>query len=278
MLQWHAPYGPQTRLSGYTCSVGCCGHCAIGPETWFLFLSKFYSLGTYSLFRADADRLTKCLSAVVFPVMVVLDTKYYGELTFTSVNFLLTNASSVSLFYGRSPWHYYLTQALPLLCFTSIFWVGKGAYLCLGPTGSAPLRVLLGLMAWTLSVYSLAGHKEWRFLHPLLPSMHILAAKALVDASSEESKTGERRSFSFRPPHLLLLLSLPLLCYVMLFHGRAQIDVMHYLRALRVDESKSIGFLMPCHSTPWQAYLHRPDLAQHGDGALWALGCEPPLQ
>ena len=210
--------------------------------------------------------------------MVALDTKYYGKLTFTSVNFLFTNASPVSLFYGRSPWHYYLTQALPLLCLTSIFWVGKGTYLALRPAGSAPLRVLLGLVAWTISAYSLAGHKEWRFLHPVLPAMHILAAKALVDGSSS-GKAGGRRSFLFRPSHLVLLLSIPLLCYVMLFHGRAQIEVMHYLRALRVDQSKSIGFLMPCHSTPWQAYLHRPDLAQHaGDGALWALGCEPPLQ
>ena len=210
--------------------------------------------------------------------MVALDTKYYGKLTFTSVNFLFTNASPVSLFYGRSPWHYYLTQAVPLLCLTSIFWVGKGAYLALRPAGSAPLRVLLGLVAWTISVYSLAGHKEWRFLHPVLPAIHILAAKALVDGSSN-GKAGGCRPFLFRPFHLVLLLSVPLLCYVMLLHGRAQIEVMHYLRALRVDQSKSIGFLMPCHSTPWQAYLHRPDLAQHaGDGALWALGCEPPLQ
>ena len=125
-------------------------------------------------------------------VLVVLDTKYYGKLTLTPLNFLLTNASPVSLFYGRSPWHYYLSQALPLLCFTAIFWVGKGAYLAAGPTSTPPLRALLGVVGWTIGVYSLEGHKEWRFIHPLLPLMHILAAKALVDDSGN-SKARQTR-------------------------------------------------------------------------------------
>lgn len=37
----------------------------------------------------------------------------------------------------------------------------------------------------------------------------------------------------------------------------------------RID---SIGFLMPCHSTPWQSYLHRNDIKK-----LWAITCDPPL-
>ncbi|KAI1794633.1 Alg9-like mannosyltransferase family-domain-containing protein [Ganoderma leucocontextum] len=274
---------PSWRTELRTASLYAAVACAMRPTNAIIWVYAFAWL-LWRLRKRPRDILLVLINAlftgaVVFAVMVALDTKYYGKLTFTSLNFLLTNASSVSLFYGRSPWHYYLTQALPLLCLTSIFWVGKGAYLSMGPAGAAPLRALLGLVAWTVSVYSLAGHKEWRFIHPLLPPMHILAAKALVDASSSsDGKTGERRSFPFRPSHLVLLLSLPLLGYVMLFHGRAQIDVVHYLRTLPIEQSKSIGFLMPCHSTPWQAYLHRPDLAQDGDGALWALGCEPPLQ
>ncbi|EJF66110.1 hypothetical protein DICSQDRAFT_97929 [Dichomitus squalens LYAD-421 SS1] len=255
--------------------------CAIRPTNAIIWIYMFTWL-LWRLRKQTHDILFVLTNAIltggaVLSAAVILDTKYYGKLTFTPLNFLLTNASPVSLFYGTSPWHYYLTQALPLLCFTSIYWVGKGAYSAMGPTSTPPLRAVLGLVVWTLSVYSLAGHKEWRFIHPLLPLMHILAAKALVDDSGG-SKARQTRGFSFRPSHLVLLLSLPLLAYVMLFHGHPQIDVMHYLRSRPVEQSLSIGFLMPCHSTPWQAYLHRSDLARDGDGSLWALGCEPPLQ
>ncbi|PSR83059.1 hypothetical protein PHLCEN_2v5863 [Hermanssonia centrifuga] len=61
----------------------------------------------------------------------------------------------------------------------------------------------------------------------------------------------------------------------MFAHGRAQVDVLYHLRSLSPHEVRSIGFLMPCHSTPWQAYFHAASLAD--DRLLWALGCEPPL-
>lgn len=132
----------------------------------------------------------------------------------------------------------------------------------------------------------MAGHKEWRFLHPLLPVLHVFAAKSLVDSYSnqavpaykyeqfgkEESKptTTIKRSILW-----LLLATAPASLYVMFFHCSSQIGVTTYLRGIPPSESRTIGFLMPCHSTPWQAYLHRSDLAEYG--RLWALGCEPPL-
>jgi len=129
----------------------------------------------------------------------------------------------------------------------------------------------------------MAGHKEWRFLHPLLPLLHVLASKSLVDAydhaqSTRKStaKKGIKPLIPIRASHLwLILLTIPASIYVVFFHCSAQISVMSYLRSIPPHELRSVGFLMPCHSTPWQAYLHRPDLTQ--PGRLWALGCEPPL-
>ena len=212
---------------------------------------------------------------LVTGAIFTLDTQYYGKPVFTPLNFLLTNASSVSLFYGSSPWHYYLTQAIPILCFPGVTWVVDGLYVASKRTSPTPLKVALGLIVWTTSVYSLAGHKEWRFLHPLLPLMHVLASKSLVDSVADAHP---RVSNTLRSPYRRLMLSVSLgaVAYVALFHERAQVEVMHYLRNLPTEGSKSIGFLMPCHSTPWQAYLHRPDLAD--SGLLWALGCEPPLE
>ena len=40
--------------------------------------------------------------------------------------------------------------------------------------------MVVHLILLTISVYSLPGHKEWRFLHPILPLMITLSAKYLV--------------------------------------------------------------------------------------------------
>ncbi|KAL4246066.1 Mannosyltransferase, partial [Abortiporus biennis] len=114
--------------------------------------------------------------------MFILDSNYFGKPTFTALNFLRANLSSISLFYGANSWHYYFTQAIPILCTTTLPFVLHGAWLASRPDGTRPAKVLLGLTAWTVLIYSLAGHKEWRFIHPLLPIMHIFAAKSLVDS------------------------------------------------------------------------------------------------
>ena len=119
---------------------------------------------------------------------------------------------------------------------------------------------------------SLPGHKEWRFLITL-------SSKPLVD--SDEAKIFGREtlekpksySVGWKTKVLCALDVLPGL-YVIRFHGRAQVSVMSYLRSLEPPVLRSAGFLMRCHSTPWQAYLHRPELSE---GYMWDLSCEPPL-
>jgi phosphatidylinositol glycan class B len=230
--------------------------------------------------------------------LFILDSLYYGNLTLTPFNFLLTNLSQISLFYGSTPWHYYLTQALPILCTTAFPFVLHGICSALLHHNAATLRTMLVTVAWTVGFFSVAGHKEWRFLHPILPLLHIFAAKSLVDLSDrtlqkttvkkvESVEVAYRHSFpqyvlKSLPPirtRFLVFLSLtvPASLYVVLFYCSAPISLMSYIRGLPQDElhNGTLGFLMPCHSTPGHAYLHRNELAQ---GGLWALGCEPPLQ
>lgn len=194
------------------------------------------------------------------------------------------NLSSISLFYGSSPWHYYLSQGLVILATIVLPFSIHGMLLSVGPGGNRASKALIGLVWWTVTIYSLAGHKEWRFLHPLLPILHLFAARSIVDtyhrglAKQVEAKKLPAKLSKLpisRAHLLLLLLNLPPLTYLMFYHGRAQIDVMHYLRSLPKDEVHAIGFLTPCHSTPWQAYLHK--LSWSDDRKFWALGCEPPL-
>lgn len=147
--------------------------------------------------------------------------------------------------------------------------------------GNSALQTLLGVIVWTIGVYSFAGHKEWRFIHPLVPLFHILASKSLVDRSSTVLKNkGKLRTLRLpiRKAFLgLLLVTVPVSGWIVLIHCSAPLSVMSFIRNIPENELQGgvVGILMPCHSTPGHAYLHRPKLA---NGGLWALGCEPPLE
>ena len=204
-------------------------------------------------------------------------------------------------------WHYYLTQAVPILCTTALPFTMHGIWSSLISKSlhDTALKTMLKTIVWVIGIYSLAGHKEWRFIHPILPLLHIFAAKSLVDLAYNSSRlsngsgegttrqkrpnqsrtTGSRTFIHSRlglpdiPNKILffLLLSLPASMYIVLLYCSAPISVLSYIRAIPKEElgPSTVGYLMPCHSTPGHAYLHQKELA---DGGMWALGCEPPLQ
>lgn len=73
----------------------------------------------------------------------------------------------------------------------------------------------------------------------------------------------------------MVLVNLPIAWYTSQVHQRGVIDVVDWLRETGMEVSneqhwRSVGFLMPCHSTPWRSSVM-------GAGEMWALGCEPPI-
>lgn len=141
--------------------------------------------------------------------------------------------------------------------------------------GPRHLKLLLYTAVWTGAVFSCAGHKEWRFLHPLLPVMHLLAARSLVSLGNHASSRYNPRSTALRTKRTYVvylgLLSLAPSLYVIFWHSAGQIEALSHLRGLSDTELRSIGFLMPCHSTPAQSHLHRRI-------PVWRLTCEPPIE
>ncbi|GAA5891479.1 hypothetical protein JCM6882_004485 [Rhodosporidiobolus microsporus] len=238
-----------------------------------------------------------------------LDTSFYATPTFTPLRFLHFNlVRRVSHFYGTSSGAYYLAQGVPLLLLTQVPFFLDGILLrpkrAAGPGAEVDdpqaVKELKRTLAATVAVYSALEHKEWRFLHPVLPVMHLFVALSLVHRSS----TSPASSFTTAAPatpataapaprasikksHLaLLLLSLPPAVYLTAFHGVGQARVMHYLSSVlhaervgQVDGSSTVGFLMPCHSTGWQAFLDAPWMERDSvEGQrVWYLGCEPPV-
>ncbi|KZF24764.1 glycosyltransferase family 22 protein [Xylona heveae TC161] len=160
-----------------------------------------------------------------------------------------------------------------------------------------------------VSTLSLISHKEVRFIYPLLPILHILASQPLATfftsaSSAQESKSEEHDNGSPNnltpkqstlrkgvPLYVLLFLNIAIAYYTTQVHQSGPLSVMAHLRqehekrnlavspasslstdsASDSDTFSTVGFLMPCHSTPWRSHLVYPNLH------AWALGCEPPI-
>lgn len=230
----------------------------------------------------------------------VADRFFYGFWTFPPLRFLYFNiAQSLAVFYGRNNWHYYVTEGYPLLLTTLIPFAIPGLYFTLTtqePSASnrvqtnirVQLAMICALMPFVLSFIS---HKEVRFIYPLLPSLHILAAPRLVQffgpavTSSSHAYTTKRLTLLF-----LIFVNGIIALYTSIYHASGPLNVLDYLRRQHETHFSShnmvtplssvspapesgitVGFLMPCHSTPWRSHMIYPSIH------AWALSCEPPI-
>ncbi|KAJ3041138.1 hypothetical protein HDV00_009852 [Rhizophlyctis rosea] len=206
-------------------------------------------------------------------ISTVLDRLIYNQWTFVPYTFLHYNIhQNVSIFYGTHPWHWYITQGLPLVAFTFL------AVVLYGTTRpNAPDRTLLQLVAWTVGVYSLISHKEFRFIMPTLPPLLAYAGECLNRINQSPSSTTQ--SWTKRPITRVML-GLVVTNGIMAYyfsrvHQRGVLAVMDWLRrevrTWNDDTEKGILFVMPCHSTPYYAYLHR-------NVTMRFITCEPPIK
>lgn len=205
-------------------------------------------------------------------------TLLYDDWVLTPLNFLRVNVlEGISLFYGSSPWHWYLSQGLPLLFGIYLPFVFQESWYALksskGLNASMKHQVLY-VSLWMLVVYSSLQHKEWRFLYPILyPLLPFAGAsfyKIFLPLQQEKSKT------TFAAILLgVVAVNAVMAWYTTLVHQRGVIDVMEWIRhEARTGQIRSAGFLMPCHSTPWLSSTHRRDAEPLN---MWFVTCEPPL-
>lgn len=199
------------------------------------------------------------IGSLVLAVACVVDWSMYGSWTFVPLNFLKFNfLSSGGDFYGTHKWHWYFTQGFTVMLSTFL------PFSVVGIFKSKQWR-LSGLVAWVLGIYSILGHKEFRFVLPVLPIALIFSGYTLAAISRPDlSDTRKKTNFHFRYPSklklaifFLVITNLPMALYMSLVHQRGSEDVMHYLsNKAQNGEVESILFLMPCHSTPYYSTLH----------------------
>ncbi|KAI0408706.1 glycosyltransferase family 22 protein [Xylaria palmicola] len=244
-------------------------------------------------------------------ISLLCDRQYFGEWKFPPFAWLHFNvAQDLAKFYGQNDWHYYLSQGIPLLCTTITPFVAQGLVKSLDAesnysvTTSNALKALSFVAITTISALSLVSHKEIRFIQPLLPAFHILAAPYVSSFFTTASTLG---ATACPPPALgwkrkpllvaALLINVVIGGYLSWFHAAAPIQVMSFLRgeferihpdylnfgraslnATTLSDSETAEpqelfalFLTPCHATPWRSHLVYPALSAR------ALTCEPPL-
>ncbi|KAL7273517.1 glycosylphosphatidylinositol anchor biosynthesis [Rhizina undulata] len=249
--------------------------CILRPTNALIWVT----LASFALYNGGKrERLLLVREAIMVGVSAIalnaiIDHRYYDKWTFPPLKFLEFNlVQSLSVFYGRNPWHYYLSQGLPLLLTTflplallSLYKFLFRPYPTINKTESTAGFELSVTIAFVIGIYSLISHKEVRFIYPLLPILHVLSAATL-----EELKWSKKT----KKVVLLgmVLLNMPIAWYATQVHQRGVMDVADWLRGTGAEENgwESVGFLMPCHSTPWKSTVT-------GNGKMWALGCEPPI-
>ncbi|WFC99020.1 glycosylphosphatidylinositol anchor biosynthesis [Malassezia yamatoensis] len=231
----------------------------------------------------------KCLVlAMLIGVLVLgggflLDSLYFGEATWTIRNFFVVNVvCSLSAHYGENVWHWYFTVGLPsvltlLAPFSMFNW-----WRSLRVLGQGPFHSLAVLCFWTISAYSFLAHKEARFLQPVVPIMHLFAVQLFRPLSDSWKSCWRSIPKVLR---YLLISQVPITLYVTMFHAHGQIAVMQYIHSVASPRT-SVGFLMPCHSTPWQSHMHARNLevldldnklVSGDEGRAWFITCDPPL-
>lgn len=131
------------------------------------------------------------------------------------------------------------------------------------------LALTCAVMVGTLS---LIAHKEVRFIYPLLPMLNVFAAQPV--SCFFHPLTSYKKAVL----GLILAINVLVASYGSLVHQRGVVDVLHMLRRQHGSQAldggsgnTTVGFLMPCHSTPWRSHLVYPEIK------AWALTCEPPI-
>ncbi|XP_042989501.1 mannosyltransferase APTG1 [Carya illinoinensis] len=236
--------------------------CVIRPTSAIIwvYIGLLELFGTHDRLRLIFLEVAP-IGAVVLGLTCLLDRLVYGLWVLVPLNFLKFNfLSSGGDYYGTHKWHWYFTQGFPVMLFSFL------PFSVAGIVWSKQWK-LSGLIAWVLGIYSLLGHKEFRFVLPVLPIALMFSGYALAKTKTPDSQDTEKKGslnthsrHPFKRLSILFLLAtnIPMALYMSLVHQRGTEDVMIYLsEEARNDKVKSILFLMPCHATPYYSTLHR---------------------
>ncbi|XP_052866537.1 GPI mannosyltransferase 3 [Anopheles cruzii] len=225
--------------------------------TWELLLKRYLLVGL-----------------LVGVVNIAVDSYFHGAFVVTAYEFLHHNVlQGVGSFYGEHPWYWYVSTGLPIVLGVGIVPFVLACYDTVRNRQVYPQRmVLLSSILFTVALYSVLSHKEFRFLLPVLPMCLFVSS----DYLSRWSRKASSKLIWFVALFIVAVNAL-MAGYTGLVHQRGTLDVTSYLGSTTGeyrDEYRNeakILFLMPCHSTPFYSHVHQ-------NVTMRFLRCEPNLQ
>ncbi|KAB2077227.1 hypothetical protein ES319_A06G086800v1 [Gossypium barbadense] len=128
--------------------------------------------------------------SVVLGITCLLDRLMYDSWVLVPLNFLKFNfLSSGGDYYGTHKWHWYFTQGFTVMVFTFLPF-------CVAGIIKSKYWKLSGLILWVLGLYSILGHKEFRFVLPVLPISLIFVGYSLAALDERDSRNGAKKRSS----------------------------------------------------------------------------------
>lgn len=211
------------------------------------------------------------IGMIVGAAAVALDSYAHGSFIVTPVEFVRANIlDGIAGFYGTHPWYWNVAIGLPTILgpITLPFVLALVQTVRNRDTYRDRFNLLITIV-FTLLVYSLLPHKEFRFLLPLLP----ICLNITVAAISNWSRSASGWLIWFVALLLLVTNALPAV-YLSWQHQRGTTDAMITVERIAREYRDPDGhpakflFLMPCHSTPFYSHVHQ-------NVSMRFLTCEP---
>ncbi|XP_046405378.1 GPI mannosyltransferase 3 [Ischnura elegans] len=229
--------------------------CVMRPTAFVVWLP----FCIYHLARASSKSSTILKSylpigAFCIGLSTLVDSYFYGKLTFTPWNFFVKNVyNGIGAFYGIHGLYWYVFCGLPVILGVHFIPFLYKTWEVVKNKGPAIESVLLFDIAWTTFLFSLLSHKEFRFILPVLPMALYISCRCLSKWSGPA-----KNSWLWAVGAALLVGNAVPAVYFGYYHQRGTVDVMDYLakEAHNSHPKPNFLFLMPCHSTPLYSHLH----------------------
>lgn len=236
--------------------------CCIRPTSAIVWLCVFVPL---AMKRPSTIVSAVAAGSLVLGLDSLINHSFYGRWVFPLVNFYNFNyGSGLSSFYGVSRLDFYFDQAIPILLmhYLPMFLYG----LKFTPLSDILLSVIYLLVLTTIQ------HKEFRFIYPLMPLFLQSTARGVLAVRKKI------RPATFQRMKLITIaVSLALAYYFTRVHESGEYLMPFRIRDHVINSSLSrpvsVGYLTPCHSTPYQSHIHLPP----SELDIWYVSCLPPL-
>ncbi len=251
----HVGHGRPFDCKRFTLAITLVGLCCLvrlSAVTHWIFPAAYLMLCAPWLDKLRISGITAAVGIIIVTLGTLVDTYFYGsnKWVLTWWNFYVENVSkNGSRWFGVMPWHFYLSQGLPLMAFTMLPLIIVGI-VCSG------IGWPIGFLVSSVVINSMFDHKEFRFLLPLMPIVLALAGlgKHVIGHMHKTHKSQKRVYLAF-----ILATNLIAGFYLIRWHQSGPLPALDWLRT-EVDSNtrfNSAYFMMPCHSTPYYGYLHR---------------------